>query len=71
MEVLSWCCTVLILLGYILNSIQKTKFAIMAWCAGDLGWIIYDIHINNLSHATLSLIIILINVFGIYKLLSK
>ncbi len=43
----------------------------MAWCAGDLGWIIYDIHINNLSHATLSLIIILINVFGIYKLLQK
>lgn len=71
MEVLSWCCTVLILLGYILNSIQKTKLAIMAWCTGDLGWIVYDIHINNLSHATLSLIIILINLFGIYKLLPK
>jgi hypothetical protein len=43
----------------------------MAWCVGDLGWIVYDIHINNLSHATLSLIIILINLFGIYKLLPK
>ena len=43
----------------------------MAWCVGDLGWIVYDIHINNPSHATLSLVIIIINLFGMYKLLQK
>jgi len=71
MEVLGWICTILILAGYLLNSNQKTKYAMIVWTVGDLGWIVYDYYINNLSHATLSIIIILLNIYGLYKITKK
>lgn len=71
MEVLGWICTILILAGYLLNSNQKTKYAMIVWTVGDLGWIVYDYYINNLSHATLSVVIILLNLYGLYKLSKK
>jgi hypothetical protein len=71
MEVLGWICTVLILIGYFLNSSQQLKHAILVWCIGDIGWIIYDMSINNVSHAVLSGIIILLNIYGLYKISKK
>lgn len=68
---LGWISTALILAGYFLNSSQKLKYAILVWCTGDIGWIIYDYYINNLSHAVLSGIIILLNMYGLYKLNTK
>jgi hypothetical protein len=70
-DFLGWICTALILAGYILNSNQKTKYALAAWIVGDIGWILYDFRINNPSHATLSVAIILINLYGVYKLYKK
>ena len=71
MEVLGWVCTVLVLAGYLLNSNQKAKHAMIVWTVGDLGWIVYDYYISNLSHATLSIIIILLNLYGLYKINKK
>ena len=71
MEWLGWICTALVLIGFLLNSNQKLKYAIFVWCIGDIGWIIYDMSINNISHAVLSGIIILLNIYGLYKLSKK
>jgi hypothetical protein len=71
MEWLGWICTILVLIGFLLNSNEKLKYAMIVWCVGDLGWIVYDVYINNLSHATLSGIIILLNVYGLYKVTKK
>lgn len=60
-EIFSWICTILILFGFYLNSEGKKLSAAICWIAGDIGWIIYDIHIQNPSHAVLSAVIILIN----------
>ena len=68
MELFGWICTITVLLGFILNSIQKLKYAIYVWIIGDIGWILYDISIRNYSHLVLSIIIIIINVYGLYKL---
>ena len=68
METFGWLCTVLVLIGFVLNSLQKLKYAIYLWIIGDLGWIIYDLSINNYSHLVLSFIIILINLYGLFKL---
>jgi hypothetical protein len=67
-ESIGWLCTALILVGYYLNSQLKLKQAITVWIIGDIGWIIYDIYINNWSHATLSLLIIGLNLYGIYNI---
>jgi len=66
-EILGWICTVLVLLGYYFNAIKRHYLALFIWCIGDIGWIIFDFHIQNWSHATLSTIIILINIYGIYN----
>jgi hypothetical protein len=67
-ELLGWVCTGLVILGYVYNSNQQLNKAIIAWIIGDVGWITYDILIQNWSHGTLSLIIIGINIYGIYKI---
>ena len=43
----------------------------IAWIIGDTGWIVYDYLINNFSHLTLSVVIIAINMYGIYRLQIK
>jgi hypothetical protein len=68
MELFGWICTIMIVIGFILNSIGKLKDAIYVWIIGDIGWILYDISIRNYSHLALSIIIIIINVYGLYKL---
>ena len=68
MELVGWICAITVLIGFILNSIQKLKYAIYVWIIGDIGWILYDISIRNYSHLALSIVIIIINVYGLYKL---
>lgn len=66
-EIIGWICTALVLVGYFLNANKKLIPALIVWLIGDIGWIWYDYCINNWSHATLCSIIILINIFGIWK----
>jgi len=66
-QVLGWICTGLVLTGYLLNANDKIKLAFFIWIIGDLGWIWYDYCINNWSHATLSTVIIIINLYGILR----
>ena len=66
-EVLGWISTVLILLGYILNAKMQYRAAMIIWIVGDIGWVTYDFFIANLSHLVLSLVIISINLYGIYQ----
>lgn len=68
MELFGWICTITVLIGFILNSIQKLKYAIYVWIIGDIGWILYDMSIRNYSHLVLSVVIILINLYGLYKI---
>jgi hypothetical protein len=67
-EILGWLSTALVLLGYITNARGLTKWAMITWILGDCGWIVYDVYIHNISHMALSLVIIVINLTGIYRL---
>ena len=67
-EILGWISTALVLAGYISNARGWTKAAMITWIIGDTGWITYDFFIDNYSHLVLSLVIIAINVYGIYRL---
>ena len=69
--ILGWVSTALVLTGYILNARQFSKAAMIAWIVGDIGWITYDFYIDNFSHLVLSLVIIVINLYGIWNLLSE
>ena len=69
-ESIGWISTSLVLIGYVLNARQLTRYAMYAWIAGDKGWIVYDFFIDNFSHLVLSLVIIIINLYGIWNLLS-
>lgn len=68
-EVLGWVGTLLVLIGYWANSNSQHRLAMTTWIAGDVLWITYDIFIENWSHMVLSLVIIGINVYGIYKII--
>ena len=56
-EALGWLSTVLVLAGYILNAKSMTKLAMFSWIIGDIGWVTYDLLINNISHMVLSFVI--------------
>lgn len=71
METVSWICTVLILTGYYLNSQKRYFPAMLVWIIGDIGWIAYDLYIDNISHMVLSIIIICLNLIGIYKIIKE
>lgn len=64
-EILGWLSTLLVLIGFVLNAKKHLYWALIIWIIGDIGWIIYDIAINNYSHCALSSIIILINIYGL------
>ena len=70
-EALVWIRNLLVLVGYILNAKCMRTPAMLAWIVGDIGWITYDIYIDNFSHLALSAIIISINLFGIYETWKK
>jgi hypothetical protein len=67
-ELLGWISTTLVLVGYFANARGLTKIAMVSWIIGDIGWIVYDIFISNISHMVLSFVIICINVYGIYRI---
>jgi hypothetical protein len=70
-ESIGWISTVLVLIGYFTNAKGQHQVAMYTWIIGDIGWITYDIFISNISHLTLSLVIIAINIYGIYKIINK
>ena len=70
-ESIGWISTALVLIGYFSNAKGYTKTAMITWIIGDTGWITYDIFIDNISHLLLSLVIICINLFGIYRIWKK
>ena len=67
-EILGWVSTAMILLGAFVNAKGFYKYAMIIWIIGDIGWIMYDIYIHNISHMFLSLVIIGINSFGIHRI---
>jgi hypothetical protein len=68
-EILGWISTLLVLIGYWSNSVNKRDFAFITWILGDIGWITYDILIQNWSHMALSGIIIMLNLYGMYRIM--
>ena len=70
-EILGWLSTLLVLAGYILNAQKLTKYAMVTWIIGDIGWVTYDFFIYNISHLMLSFIIITINIYGIWNICKK
>ena len=70
-EILGWVGTVLVLIGYWANSNLRHRLAMTTWIAGDVIWITYDVFIENWSHMVLSLVIIGINIYGIYKIIAN
>lgn len=70
-EILGWLGTVLVLLGYILNSKQNHYHAMFVWIIGDIMWISYDILRHIYPHLFLSSIIIILNLYGIYNIIKK
>lgn len=67
-HVLGWLATLMVLAGFYFNSIRKINIAFLVWILGDILWIYYDYLISNWSHAVLSIIIIGLNIYGIYKI---
>ena len=53
-ELVGWISTGLILFGYIFNSRMKYKLALISWISGDVGYIFYNIKIDNYSHLFLN-----------------
>jgi len=70
-EIIGWVSTVLVLLGYWLNSNGKHYQAMTVWIVGDIGWITYDVLRCIYPHLALSSVIILLNLYGIYKILKN
>jgi hypothetical protein len=70
-EFVGWLSTALVLLGYISNAKGCPKAAMITWILCDLGWVYYDIQINNMSHLVLSFVIISINLYGIYRIINN
>lgn len=67
MEVVAWLATTLVVAGYLINSWHYRVPALIVWILADIGWILYDIHISNPSHAVLATCVIVINIFGLYN----
>ena len=67
-ETLGWISTILVLEVYIFNAQHYTKLAMFSWILGDIGWVTYDLLITNISHMVLSLVIISINIYGIWNI---
>jgi sulfite exporter TauE/SafE len=67
-ELLGWASTALVLSGYICNANRLVTYAMISWIIGDIGWVIYDLYIDNISHLVLSFVIISINLYGMYNI---
>lgn len=70
-DIIGWVATGLVLLGYWLNANRLHYQAMAVWIIGDTGWITYDILRSIYPHLALSSIIIVLNLYGIYKILKS
>lgn len=70
-EILGWVSTALVLLGFWFNARNARRPAFMTWIVGDVGWITYDIFIDNWSHLVLSAVIIAMNIYGMINMVYK
>ena len=70
-DIIGWVATGLVLIGYWLNSNRLHYHAMAVWIVGDIGWITYDVMRSIYPHLTLSAVIILLNLYGIYKILKN
>lgn len=70
-EALGWISTTFVLAAYIANANSYRIIAMILWIIGDIGWITYDFFITNFSHLVLSLIIIIINLYGIIRIWKR
>ena len=68
-ETIGYIATMLVLIGYALNSQQRYLAACVTWIIGDVLWVTYDIMIQNLPHTILSALIIALNIRAIYRLM--
>ena len=66
-EILGWVSMALVLTGFIANALGNPVTAMILWIIGDIGWITYDIYIQNLSHMVLSTVIVIINIYGTHR----
>lgn len=67
-EILGWICTALVVVAFYFNAVGRYSLALFIWICGDIGWVVYDYFIHNWSHATLSTIICIINIYGMRRL---
>jgi hypothetical protein len=67
-EAIGYIATMLVLIGYALNSQQRYLGACITWIIGDVLWITYDIMIQNMPHTVLSALIIALNIRAITRL---
>jgi hypothetical protein len=70
-ETIGYIATMLVLIGYALNSQQRLLGACITWILGDVLWIVYDIMIANVPHTILSALIIALNIRAIYRLMYR
>ena len=70
-DIIGWVATGLVLLGYWLNANRYHHQAMYVWIVGDIGWIAYDTIRGIYPHLALSAIIIIMNLYGIYKILNN
>lgn len=70
-DILGWIATILVLVGYWLNANSKHRIAMAVWIVGDMGWITYDVIRGIYPHLALSSIIIILNAYGIYKIIKS
>ncbi len=68
-ETIGYIATMLVLIGYALNSQQRYLAACVTWIIGDILWVTYDIMIQNVPHTILSALIIALNIRAIYRLM--
>jgi hypothetical protein len=68
-ETIGYIATMLVLIGYALNSQQRLLAACVTWIIGDVLWVTYDVMIQNTPHTILSALIIALNIRAIYRLM--
>ena len=62
-EILGWVATLLLLVGYYLNA-KQVLLSWVIWLHGNALMLIYALAINSYSVAFLSIVLIVLNVYG-------
>jgi hypothetical protein len=70
-ETLGWICSILVLIGFVINSRGYLKTALWIWIVSDALWIVYDIYIDNPQHILMAVGILIINITGLIRIRKK